>query len=355
MKNRNKLLAAASVLALSGAFGSTSVLAAGTTAGSTITNTVSVNFQVGGVAQTAQSATNAVTVDRKVVETVAGAATTTTVSPGQTSAVTRFQVTNSSNDTLDFQLSAVNQAGGTAAHGGTDVIDVSNFRFYADTNNNATYDAGTDLQITYLDEVAPDAISTVFVLSDIPANATNTQVSGVVLTVRAAAGGAASTQGALLTATSGANTAGVDTVFADAAGATDAANDGSHSARGDYTVSGAVLTLNKYSTLISDPINGTTNPKAIPGAVVEYCIAVANGAGAATATGLSVSDPLPATVTYNSAYGIFLNGTVTGSTCNANGTAGGTYSATPTPTVSGTLNNLTAGQAGTMRFRVTIN
>jgi len=108
-------------------------------------------------------------------------------------------------------------------------------------------------------------------------------------------------------------------------------------------------------SLISDPVNGTTNPKAIPGAVVEYCIAVANGAGAATATGLGVSDPLPATVTYNSAFGIFVNGTVTGSTCNADGTAGGNYVATPTPTVSGSLSNLAAGQAGTLRFRVTIN
>lgn len=354
MKNSHKLLAAAGLSALTAGLGAGPAHAAGTLAGQTITNTVTVNFQVGGIAQTAQTGSNTVTVDRKVVLTVTGGATTTTVSPGQIDAVTTFQVTNSSNDTLDFQLTALNQAGGTAAHGGTDVFDVSNLAYYLDTNANGVYDAGVDTAITFLDEIAPDTTKTVFVHGDVPLTATNAQVSGIVLTAKAEAGGAAGTQGALLTATAGANTAGIDTVFADAAGATDAASDGAYSARGDYTVAAALLSVSKYSTLISDPINGTTNPKAIPGAVVEYCLAVANGAGAATATGLALSDPLPSTVTYNSAFGILLNGTVTGTTC-AGGTAGGTYTATPTPTVSGTLNNLAGGAAAALRFRVTIN
>lgn len=354
MKHASKLLAAAGISALAAGLGAGPAYAAGTLAGQTITNTVSVNFQVGGVAQTAKTGTTAVTVDRKVVLTVTGAATTTTVSPGQVDAVTAYQVTNSSNDTLDLQLAAVNQVGGTAAHGGTDAIDVSNIAYYLDSNANGVYDAGVDAAITYLDELAPDTTRTIFVHGDVLSTATNAQVSGLVLTARAQAGGTAGTQGALLTATTTANTAGVDTVFADAAGATDAANDGSFSARGDYTVAAAALTVNKYSTIISDPVNGTTNPKAIPGAVVEYCLAVANGAGAATATGLSLSDPLPSTVTYSSAFGIFLNATVTGTTC-AGGTAGGTYTATPTPTVSGTLNNLAANTASAVRFRVTIN
>ena len=67
-------------------------------------------------------------------------------------------------------------------------------------------------------------------------------------------------------------------------------------AKGDCTVSAPVLTQIKSSTLISDPVNGTTNPTAIPRAVMEYCILVANAAGAAiaTATGLSLSETLPA-------------------------------------------------------------
>jgi subtilisin-like proprotein convertase family protein len=46
----------------------------------------------------------------------------------------------------------------------------------------------------------------------------------------------------------------------------------------------ADLSVTKVSTLISDPVNGTTNPKAIPGALVEYLITVAN-------TGTSATDP----------------------------------------------------------------
>lgn len=111
-----------------------------------------------------------------------------------------------------------------------------------------------------------------------------------------------------------------------------------------------MLTQIKSTTLISDPVNGTTNPTAIPGAVMEYCILVANAAGAATATGLNLSDPLPATVTYSSAYGAFLNGTVTGATCNTDDTAGGSYHA-GTITVPGTLSSLTAGSTETLRSR----
>lgn len=320
--------------------------AAGTQAGSTITNTVTVSYQVGGIAQTAQTASNAVIVDRKVNLTVASAASTTTVSPGQTAASTAFTITNASNDTIDIGLAVVNQSGGSAQHGGTDTIDVSNFKFYSD--------AALTTLITYLDEVAPDASRTVYVAADVAISVTNGQIAGDILTATAQAGGTVGTAGAVLTATAGANTAGVDTVFADGAGATDAANDGKYSAKGDYTVSAPVLTVSKTSTLISDPVNGTTNPKAIPGAIMEYCIAVTNAAGAATATSLTLSDPLPVTVAYNSGYGAFINGTITGSTCNTDGTAGGTYTA-GTTTVSGTLNNLTAGSTETLRFRTTIN
>ncbi|MDE2403917.1 MAG: hypothetical protein KGM17_04260 [Sphingomonadales bacterium] len=349
-----RLLQAAGFAALSiGLAGSAH--AAGTTAGATITNTVSVNYNVGAVAQTAQSATNTVTVDRKVVLTMTTAGATTTVAPGALAQVTTFTVTNASNDTIDVGLAATNQASGaTAQHGGTDAFDVGNVRYYVDTNGNGTYDAGTDTQVTYIDELAADTTKTVFVVSDIPAGATNGQVSGVVLTATAESGATVGSEGPVLTNTAGANTAGVDTVLADAAGTGgDVAGDGKYSVKGDYTVAGAVLSVNKYSTIVSDPINGASNPKAIPGAVIEYCIAVANGAGAATATNLAISDALPATVTYQSAYGIFVNATVSGSTCSG-GAAGGAYSATP-PTVTGTLSNLAAGTSGALRFRVTIN
>jgi uncharacterized repeat protein (TIGR01451 family) len=347
-----RLLASASVLA-GAALAVSPASAAGTTAGTTITNTVTVDYKVGGVSQNQVSASASFTVDRKINLTVAQiGATTTSVSPGQTAAVTAFSVTNASNAVLDFALAVSQPAGGTAAHGGTDDFNVSNVKMYIDTNNNGVYDPGTDQQITYLDEIAADASKTVFVVADVPLGRTTGDVADVRLTATAAESGAAGSLGATVTQTAGANTAGMDTVFADSNANGNVAGDGAAFADDDYTVLAAALTAAKTSLIISDPINGTTNPKMIPGAVVQYCIAVSNGAGSATASNVSLSDTLPAQTTYLSSFGIKLNGTVTGSTCNADGAAGGAFAS---GVVSGTLNDIVAGSTSTLVFRVTIN
>lgn len=59
----------------------------------------------------------------------------------------------------------------------------------------------------------------------------------------------------------------------------------------------ANLTIAKTSSVVSDPVNGATNPKAIPGAAMRYCILVTNN-GSGTATGIAVADPLSPTVTF---------------------------------------------------------
>ena len=75
-----------------------------------------------------------------------------------------------------------------------------------------------------------------------------------------------------------------------------------------FTIQNAELTLAKTSTVISDPVNGTTNPKRIPGAVVRYCILTTN-VGTATASNVTATDNLPANVT-------FISGTMrSGTTC----------------------------------------
>ncbi|MBX9728088.1 MAG: DUF11 domain-containing protein, partial [Sphingopyxis sp.] len=58
----------------------------------------------------------------------------------------------------------------------------------------------------------------------------------------------------------------------------------------------ATLTVDKTSTIVSDPVNGTTNPKFIPGATARYCILVTN-AGSATTTTVALTDTLPANTT----------------------------------------------------------
>jgi len=352
MNSIARLSAAASILAVA-AGTAMPAFAAGTTAGSTITNNVTVNFQVGGVSQTSVSASNSFTVDRKVNFTVAeDGSSTTQVSPGQLAAVTSFIVTNTSNAPLDFALAAANRVGGTAKHGGTDNFDVSGLVMHQDTNNNGSYDAGVDAQITYLDQVAADASLRVFVLADVPLGRSTNDVAGVRLTGTAAEATAAGSLGAVVTQTSGANTAGVDTVFADTNAGSNTARDGIHFDEDDYTIFAANLTATKTSRVISDPLNGTTNPKLIPGAVVEYCITVANAAGSASASNVALSDTLPGATTWDSSFAIRVNGTVTSGTCNADGAIAGAHAS---GVVSGTIPSIVAGDVRTLLFRVTIN
>ncbi len=353
------LLAGASGIALS-AFGATSALAAGTASGSVISNVATVSYSVGGTAQPAISnVANTFTVDRKVVfradETAPIA--TTTVAPGQAVAVTTFTVSNTSNATMDFGLAVTQQAGGPGAHSNTDNFDVTTPTTYADTNGNGVYDAGTDLAITYLDEVLPDTSRTVFVVAAIPSGRVTGDVAAVTLTAQARDGGVSGTQGAVAANTAGANTAGVDTVLADSAyDALNTASDGFAVAKDDYTVSAAAITVNKVNRVIEDPINtiasgNAANAKMIPGATIEYCIIVANAAGGGTATGVSITDPVPSTLTIIPAS-LRINGTASGSTCSG-GVAGGSVAGQTVS--SGTLNNIAAGANVAVYFQATIN
>ena len=358
MTYRSKLLGAAGLFALS-VLGANPAYAAGTTAGSTITNNVSVAFQVGGINQTGTSASDTLTVDRKVNLTVAEVGTTTTtVTPGSTSQVTTFTVTNTSNAVLDFALAATQQTGGAGAtgHSTTDTFDVTNVKIYKDANANGVYDSGTDTLVTYLDELAADGSATVFVVADVPLGLANGSVAAVTLTATGREGGAAATQGIALVQTSGANTAAMDTVFADGAGAGDSLRDAAFAAKDDYTVSAATLTAVKSSKIISDPINNLTNPKMIPGATIQYCIAISNATGSATATTVTVTDAIPANLTYDSAFGVKTNGTATVvsgvATCAADTTGTGTMASN---SVSGTLTSVAAGETKTVVFQATIN
>jgi uncharacterized repeat protein (TIGR01451 family) len=333
----------------------TPAFAAGTTAGTTITNTATVDFQVGGVNQVQQSASNNFTVDRKINLLVEEVGTVTTnVVPGQANAVTTFQLTNSSNEVLDFALAATQITGGTASHGGTDTFNANNIRIYRDNMSTGTvgsWDVGDTLITGYIDELVVDTAIRLFVVADIPTGLANNAVAGVTLRATAREGSTPGTQGGAITETTGANTAGKDTVFADTAGvAGDLARDASHSDDDDYTVQTATLAVTKTSRVISDPFNNGTNPKLIPGAVVEYCIAVAN-TGSADATSVVINDPVPGQLTFNAGT-ILLNGTVTGGTCNADGAAGGSYAA---PNVSGTIATVAAGATRTLVFRATVN
>lgn len=57
----------------------------------------------------------------------------------------------------------------------------------------------------------------------------------------------------------------------------------------------ATLTISKSVTVLSDPINGTNNPKMIPGAIVDYVITITNaGTGPVDLSTVVINDPVPA-------------------------------------------------------------
>ena len=70
--------------------------------------------------------------------------------------------------------------------------------------------------------------------------------------------------------------------------------------RADLLITSTSLSTVKSSTVVSDPVNNVTNPKAIPGATMQYCILVTNNGNAVTAasTNILVNDPVPPNTTY---------------------------------------------------------
>lgn len=337
---------ATSALALGGLMADPA-FAAGTAAGTVITNNVSVDYTVGGVNQTDATATNQITVDRKINVTVARIdGTATSVTPGASSQAVSFRIENVSNAALDFQLSALQKSTGAAAGiTGTDGFDVgAPLAYFIDTNGNNTYDFGTDTAIQHLNALAPDAPVTVHVVTPlVPLSATNGQIAAVTLTATARENDGAGTLGNALTQAA-TNTAGVDTVFADTAGAGDAARDAAFSATDDYVVLTATLSATKTSSIVAGDF-GTG--AAIPGATVQYCISVSNSGGVA-ATGVAISDTLPGQVTYDSAFGV----KVGGANCATPGAGAGSFAS---GVVSGTISPLAPATTQTLIFQATIN
>ncbi len=373
MTSKLKLLSASSGFGLMLAFASPAY-AQNTDANTLITNNVTVGYNVGGVAQTPIAAQNQFRVDRRILFSVAEktATGTTSVTSGQQDQIVAFTLVNSSNDTLDFSLAATNTAGATVGAGrGTDSVDVANFEYAIDLDGDGTLNgAEAFVSSLTLNDILKGGIVHVLVRSDIPLAA-----NGSVAVVQLAATALNSNASAIIAVgDTTANTADVtsgtfQTIFADdlveIQGNT--RRNGVSWAYDDYTISAPVLSVTKTSVIISDGVSGAF-PKAIPGAVVEYCISVSNAAGGAIATAVSISDLVPTNTSYvlNS---IRRNVAVTApgatQTCdNASGSAvtdtngdadGGNFGTPTANTAYATLSDIAAGTASAMIFRVTLN
>jgi hypothetical protein len=321
---------------------SQSVWALGTASGTTINNLAKLSYSVGGTAQneicssatgnstgnggttgtTCTAGTNgagntAFVVDNKVNLTlVTNDAAAVSVVPGQANVVTTYTLTNTGNTVQDYSFTAANLSSIAAnnvfplAGPVNDTFDTGACSVFVETNGTAGYQVADNL--LFVDELAADASKVVYVVcASILGTQVNNDQANVSLTATTLVGGAAGQGIAAVNAVT--NTAGVDVVFADvqvvASGAVaplqvnvnanntnpiQAGVDGKAVANDAYKVVSANLSVAKTVTLLCDPVNGNTNPKNIPGALVQYAITISN-TGSAAASLTSLSDVLQLT------------------------------------------------------------
>lgn len=277
-----------------------------------ISNTASITYKVGGVDQTYTPTGNETVkfnVGAKINVTVTNNdGANVTVTPGGKAAL-KFTVTNDGNVTNDVALSYVAAANGTKSpykESGSDVYDSfdgTNIAIYEDTNGNGNYDDGIDTASTSIDDLAPGSSKVYFIVY----NANDlTQASGSIAVYYLVAqakwandtviteGNSSVTQTMSGNVACGGGTT-IDIVFADANGPAPDTNDGDRDGKnsdvGAYVVQNANISVSKTSAVYWDPVNLTSSPKPIPGAVVTYTITIDNTLGNANAT-VTLSDSL---------------------------------------------------------------
>ena len=309
------------------------VFAIGTASDTDITNRATVDYQVGGVGQTGiessptgnstpgvgAGADTVFEVDNKVDLTVVEVdGAHTLVNPGQADAITTFQVFNLGNTPQNYALSVTNLVPGNVVHTLDDSgADMNNLRIFVDhptSGTQGTYDPGVDVD-NFVDTLQPDdgtstTFATVFVLGDASISDSNGAVANVRLAANTFdAGTDVTIAGNETVANSGAadDPTLVDVVIADAG------LDGEEAADDGYLFESADLTVLKSSAVISDPFS-SSNPKAIPGAVIEYTVTITNN-GTTDATNVRITDVIDANLT-------FLTGQYNGGVSDASVTIG---------------------------------
>lgn len=302
----------------------TPAYAGGIDAGTLITNTASATYNTGGSSATVSSNTVTVQVDELLNVTV----TSNNAAPVAmaASAVLSYTVTNTGNGSEAFTLTADPAVGGNPYN--TTVTGL-----VLDSNGNGTYEPGVDTPLVNggnSPALAADGAQVVFVLVDAPGGVTDGAVSQVRLRADAVTG-----TGAAGTVFTGAGQGGGAAVV----GTTTA----SGSATGSVQASVAGVSLVKSAT-IADQFGGT---QPVPGAVVTFSI-VATVSGSGSASGLVISDPIPAGTTYR-AGSLRLDGAQL--TDAADGDAG-TFASNAISVAAGTV---PASSTRTVTFDVTIN
>jgi uncharacterized repeat protein (TIGR01451 family) len=324
---KHRLLPSCSTLALLAALAlPMQAEAAGTRAGSTISNTASASFDAGGGTTTIDSNRVDLLVDELLDVTVdssnPGDVPTT---PGATGQVLTFSVTNNGNGVEAFGLTTIANAGG-------DDYDPVVTQIYLD-NGDGLFDAGTDTLYTpgaNDPSLNPDQSSTVFVLATTPGSAADGN-RGIVSLVAAAKTGTGDPGDSFAGQGEGGGDAVVGSTGADGQDA------------GAFVVSAATVTLVK-SAVVTNMLS-TADP--IPGATITYTI-VATVAGSGSVNGLAITDDIPADTSYVPGS-ITLGGSALSDAADADA---GNYNGTRINVALGTV---AGGQTRTVTFRTTID
>jgi len=351
--------------------------AAGTTAGTDIDNLATVDYEVNGFNQTdiesapgvgnsnpglGNGTVTTFEVDNRVdfsLTQVGGIHTV--VTPGQTDQFVEFLLTNDGNSVQDFRLVATQLNNPDAIFGLADTDDdIGNPRIRVGVPGNPAGAPPTPATVEdWVDEIGEDESVIIHIYGDDLGGLVDGDVMNVDLLAVAAEGGTAGGgAGADLVDGFGSpdNPAAIDIVFSDGAGGL---GTGQVTERHGFTYQSAGLNVSKVATVISDPFNNTTNSKAIPGAVVEYVITIANS-GVLDADNVVITDAIDNDVafdaTFNGNTGIQIVNPGTPVPCTADGNAAdGCELAGNNLTVGGALAiTVTQGTSMVITYRVTI-
>lgn len=325
----NKLLG----LALLGGFSLFSASNAFAAADDDISNIATINFNVGTVPQTAigssptgnTSGVGTPTVfkeDRVINFTVtqeAGASVGAV--PASTLQYVPYIIQNNGNGAHGFLLAAIHNTGASDPYvpANNDIFTPTSMRTYLDVNNDGAYVPGDDGTVEFVASLAPAATVRVFIVSTIPTiqndaitPVANDDLGVVTLLAQASVDGTTGIAADAITNDDNGNIspagtysaagpvaagtasdivddpATMQTVFNDPAGTEDSdgttpgsTQNGQMADASSYIITTSALTITKVSSVIYDPLNFDAavtagNPKAIPGAYIQYRITVAN-------------------------------------------------------------------------------
>lgn len=322
------------------------LMAAGTPAGTLITNTATAIYNVGTADYTVTSEPVTTIVAELLEANVVWQNTGTgvPVSPGDPNEMVVFTITNTGNGIDRYNLVIDNNVDGD--------FNPSLVNIYYDSNGNGIYDSGVGGDELYVSPLTLDGgdpennSMTVFVFNEIPTvsgtggDLVENAVGHSKLTITSQSVPAGNTAGDIL---SGAGEDGTDAIVGHFEGQLEITS--------TYVISTVEVEITK-TALITDPFGGD-DP--IPGATIRYSIVVnVTGTGTGTAQNVRVTDNIPENTTYTP------NSLTLGSTSlgddESDGDAGFFRVATPVNFINVSLGDIAAGSSSqTVAFSVTID